>query len=70
MIDPSRTTRSREEHSVDSLYQTANNLYEAADIKEVTGTAECADALRARADRAWRRAENLEEAIASGYYGA
>ena len=68
MIDPKRTTRSREEKSADSLYQTATKLYAAADIADWRGDADAKD-LWDKADRAWRRAENLDEAIAAGHYG-
>ena len=69
MIDPKRTTRIREEHSRDELYQQAKKLYRLVDLCLMIDDTESADALRADADFVYRRAEALEEAIASGYYG-
>ena len=69
MIDPKRTTRAREENSLDCLYQQAGWLLYAAGEEEAAGHDGEAVELYAQADRLYVRAENLDNAIQSGYYG-
>ncbi len=67
-MDPRRTTRQKQELYVDMYYAEANSLWEAADIEEHDGLQQEAEILRAHADRAWRRGEDKQAALDSGYY--
>ena len=69
MIDPKRTTRAREEHSRDGLYQQAERLYEAADICYALDDEDNGHSLHVKADLVYEIAEKLEDAIASGHFG-